>query len=164
MPEFEDIDPAKLGSHLSPESEDEESGSFSQRYRATHPPHGQAQPPEQEPVGEICTDIILLGGLAVDSSKAQAYEQIKHFLTKSSALLTASEGVGDLMPDLWFDAVDEKLEQERAAKEDMQLHLLESESSKALLKQAVLMRMMRRLALANVAKHAGLMPHNKCVT
>ena len=91
-------------------------------------------------------------------------EQIKHFLSQGSALLTASTGVGDLMPHLWFDAVDEKLEQERAAKEEMQAHLLQSAEAKNIHKQAVLARMLRRLAAANVARHADLIPRNKCVT
>lgn len=153
--DIEDVDPEKLGFGFGPS--DKEGGGFSERFRSQKQEQAQEATVEEPAAGEMQTDAILMGGLMMDTTLQQSYDQIKHFLIKDSALLTASEGVGSLLPDLYFDAVDEKLEAEQAAKADMmQEYQLETEAAKGILKQAVLARMLRRLALANIARKMDL--------
>jgi hypothetical protein len=136
-------------------------GGFAERLRSKRSEQNQ----EQEPVGEFQADVIMMGAMVVDSSMEQSYEQIKHFLMRSSSMLTASENVGELMPDLYFDAVEEKIESDRAAHmENMQDNLLESDAAKLALKRAVVSRLLRRLAMANVARKKDLIPKGLTVT
>jgi hypothetical protein len=167
--DFEDIDPAQFRRGFKPdkaEGEEDQDQRFRHQEEQKHAAPVEEGP--QPPVGEMVITSMMMGAMAVDANNRQG-STIKSFLTKSSSLLTASEGVGDLVPDLHYDAVDEEKEAERLAflgliMNDTSDLGLQAAGSKALAKQVMLARMLLRLSVANVARHDGLLPRNLTVT
>lgn len=163
---FDEVDPSRLGHGLHPDEDKKDESGGDQRFRHQFEQQQQAQ--EAQPaVGEMLITSMVMGAMAVDANSKKG-STIKSFLTKSSSLLTASEGVGDLVPDLWFDEVDEEKEAEYLAY--VQMIAPDNEvaqqalKGKMLMKQVALARMLTRLTLANVARHAGLLAPNVTIT
>jgi hypothetical protein len=168
---FDEVNPEKLGHGLHPDDDKQDESGEDHRFRYQFEQRQQAQAEAQQPpqpVGEMLITSMTMGGIAVDENSKKG-STIKSFLTKSSSLLTASEGVGELVPDLWFDEVDEKKEQEmrayaEAISPEGNMAALQAMKTKTMMKQVMLARMLTRLSIANVARHDGLLPPGLTVT
>lgn len=173
--EFEDVSPDEVGTGFSRAGKkDEEDGDHRFRDReAERKGEDVTQEAEiDEPkAGEMTVEGMILCGFALDEHEQDA-ATIKSFLTKSSSLETASTGVGELLQDGMYDAQYDKMVEAKEKGEKLPHEMQREETphqnaakmAAILNHQVMLARMMARASVANVARHAHLIPKGKVVT
>lgn len=149
-----DVDADALGDMETPDSPDAEEEGAEHHFRDKETDRDQAQHKEAEPpIGAMTVETLFLGAMAADESHVNA-GTIKAFLTKSSAIDSASSGVREMLRDSFFDAHDEEKDKESAFSVDDQMSQEQAEVQKAraLNQQVKIANIMKKLAIVNVLR------------